>query len=40
MDLLDMIDDHQHLSGPEREKRKTLSAELDGIWKLEEIKVR
>jgi hypothetical protein len=40
IDLLDVMSEHQQLVGPEKEKRKTLCAELEGIWKLEEIKAR
>jgi hypothetical protein len=40
MDVLDLIAEHHQLSGPKREKRKSLCVELERIWKLEEIKAR
>jgi hypothetical protein len=40
MDLLDLLDENQTLSGQQGERRKLLRFELEIIWKLEEIKAR
>jgi hypothetical protein len=40
MDLLDLLVENQTLSDQQSEKRKSLKAELEFIWKLEEIKAR
>jgi hypothetical protein len=40
MDLLDLLDENQTLSGQHGERRKLLRFELEIIWKLEEIKAR
>jgi hypothetical protein len=40
MDMLDKLSEHQELSQVEMENKKVMWAELERIWRMEEVKAR